>query len=69
MQKKDHEILMLQREREVLRKQLKSLLRGKGTETSSASIRMVSLPAGAYGNTEVSPKAAGSASSVPLDLY
>ncbi|XP_051027068.1 coiled-coil domain-containing protein 27 [Acomys russatus] len=40
MQKKDQEILMLRKERELLKKQLKSLLRSKGTETSSASIRM-----------------------------
>lgn len=48
MQKKDQEILMLQKEKEVLKKQLKNLLRSKGTgtETSSASIRMVSLLAG-----------------------
>lgn len=47
MQKKDQEILMLQKEKEALRKQLRSLLRGKVTEPSSASIRMVSLLAGA----------------------
>ncbi|XP_032743301.1 coiled-coil domain-containing protein 27 [Rattus rattus] len=40
MQKKDQEILMLQKEKEALRKQLRSLLRGKVTEPSSASIRM-----------------------------
>ncbi|XP_021016249.1 coiled-coil domain-containing protein 27 [Mus caroli] len=40
MQKKDQEILTLQKEKEALKKQLKNLLRGKGTETSSASIRM-----------------------------
>ncbi|XP_028613834.1 coiled-coil domain-containing protein 27 [Grammomys surdaster] len=40
MQKKDQEILMLQKEKEALKKQLKNLLRSKGTETSSASIRM-----------------------------
>ncbi|XP_076789600.1 coiled-coil domain-containing protein 27 isoform X2 [Arvicanthis niloticus] len=40
MQKKDQEILMLQREKEALKKQLKNLLRSKGTETSSASIRV-----------------------------
>lgn len=44
MQKKDQEILTLQKEKEALKKQLKNLLRSKGTETSSASIRMVSLP-------------------------
>jgi cell division protein FtsB len=43
MQKKDQEILTLQKEKEALKKQLKNLLRGKGTETSSASIKMVSL--------------------------
>lgn len=47
MQKKDQEILMLQKEKEALKKQLKNLLRSKGTETSSASIRVVSLLAGA----------------------
>lgn len=46
MQKKDQEILMLQKEKETLKKQLKNLLRSKGAETSSASIRMVSLLAG-----------------------
>uniref|UniRef100_A0A8C6H908 Coiled-coil domain containing 27 n=1 Tax=Mus spicilegus TaxID=10103 RepID=A0A8C6H908_MUSSI len=40
MQKKDQEILTLQKEKEALKKQLKNLLRGKGTETSSASIKM-----------------------------
>lgn len=47
MQKKDQEILMLQKEKEALRKQLRSLLRSKATEPSSAFIRMVSLLAGA----------------------
>ncbi|XP_052034272.1 coiled-coil domain-containing protein 27 [Apodemus sylvaticus] len=40
MQKKDQEILTLQKEKEALKKQLKNLLRSKGTESSSASIRM-----------------------------
>ncbi|NP_001177992.1 coiled-coil domain-containing protein 27 [Rattus norvegicus] len=40
MQKKDQEILMLQKEKEALRKQLRSLLRSKATEPSSAFIRM-----------------------------
>ncbi|XP_003514148.1 coiled-coil domain-containing protein 27 [Cricetulus griseus] len=39
MQKKDQEILSLQKEKEALKKQLKILLRSKGTEASSASIR------------------------------
>lgn len=47
MQKKDQEILLLQKEKEALKKQLKTLLRSKGTETSSSSIRMVSLLSGA----------------------
>ncbi|EDL81258.1 rCG31084 [Rattus norvegicus] len=42
MQKKDQEILMLQKEKEALRKQLRSLLRSKATEPSSAFIRMKS---------------------------
>lgn len=46
IQKKDQEILTLQREKEALKKQLKSLLRSKGTEPHSASIKGVSLPAG-----------------------
>lgn len=46
MQKKDQEILMLQKEKEALKKQLRTLLRSRGTETSSASARMVSLLAG-----------------------
>uniref|UniRef100_A0A8I6G7V0 Coiled-coil domain containing 27 n=1 Tax=Rattus norvegicus TaxID=10116 RepID=A0A8I6G7V0_RAT len=41
MQKKDQEILMLQKEKEALRKQLRSLLRSKATEPSSAFIRMM----------------------------
>ncbi|CAH7448080.1 coiled-coil domain-containing protein 27 [Phodopus roborovskii] len=40
MQKKDQEILMLQKEKEALKKQLRILLRSKGAETSSASVRM-----------------------------
>ncbi|OBS76635.1 hypothetical protein A6R68_16917, partial [Neotoma lepida] len=40
MQKKDQEILMLQKEKEALKKQLKSLLRSKSTETASASSKM-----------------------------
>ncbi|XP_036034796.1 coiled-coil domain-containing protein 27 [Onychomys torridus] len=40
MQKKDQEILMLQKEKEALKKQLRTLLRSRGTETSSASARM-----------------------------
>ncbi|XP_021512183.1 coiled-coil domain-containing protein 27 [Meriones unguiculatus] len=39
MQKKDQEILMLQKERETLKRQLKSLLRSKAAEMSSASIK------------------------------
>ncbi|XP_031235518.1 coiled-coil domain-containing protein 27 isoform X2 [Mastomys coucha] len=39
MQKKDQEILTLQREKEALKKQLKSLLRSKGTEPHSVSIK------------------------------
>ncbi|GAB1289311.1 Coiled-coil domain-containing protein 27 [Apodemus speciosus] len=46
MQKKDQEILTLQKEKEALKKQLKNLLRSKGTETSSASIRMTPLKLG-----------------------
>ncbi|KAK7817274.1 hypothetical protein U0070_004411, partial [Myodes glareolus] len=40
MQKKDQEILLLQKEKEALKKQLKTLLRSKGTETSSSSVKM-----------------------------
>ncbi|XP_042128488.2 coiled-coil domain-containing protein 27 isoform X2 [Peromyscus maniculatus bairdii] len=43
MQKKDQEILMLQKEKEALKKQLRTLLRSRGTETSSASARMDDL--------------------------
>ncbi|XP_050009355.1 coiled-coil domain-containing protein 27 [Alexandromys fortis] len=39
MQKKDQEILLLQKEKEALKKQLKALLRSKGTEPSSSSIK------------------------------
>ncbi|KAH0514779.1 Coiled-coil domain-containing protein 27 [Microtus ochrogaster] len=39
MQKKDQEILLLQKEKEALRKQLKALLRSKGTEPSSSFIK------------------------------
>ncbi|CAO2590185.1 Coiled-coil domain-containing protein 27 [Lemmus lemmus] len=39
MQKKDQEILMLQKEKEALKKQLKTLLRSKGTETPSSSVK------------------------------
>ncbi|XP_038191455.1 coiled-coil domain-containing protein 27 [Arvicola amphibius] len=39
MQKKDQEILLLQKEKEALKKQLKALLRSKGTETYSSSIK------------------------------
>ncbi|XP_005079431.1 coiled-coil domain-containing protein 27 [Mesocricetus auratus] len=39
MQQKDQEILTLQKEKEALKKQLKILLRSKGTEPSSGSIR------------------------------
>ncbi|CAO2590187.1 Coiled-coil domain-containing protein 27 [Lemmus lemmus] len=53
MQKKDQEILMLQKEKEALKKQLKTLLRSKGTETPSSSVKAVSLLPGAYGSTEI----------------
>lgn len=56
MQKKDQEILLLQKEKEALKKQLKALLRSKGTEPSSSSIKTVSLLPGAYGSTELVPK-------------
>uniref|UniRef100_A0A8C5V006 Coiled-coil domain containing 27 n=1 Tax=Microcebus murinus TaxID=30608 RepID=A0A8C5V006_MICMU len=47
VQKKDEEILVLQEERESLKKQLKSLLRSKSKELSVSSFRRVSqLPAG-----------------------
>lgn len=56
MQKKDQEILLLQKEKEALKKQLKALLRSKGTEPSSSSIKTVSLLPGAYGSTELVPR-------------